>query len=181
MSGTGGKTLPSSNLYLCGMMGAGKSSVGKHLAAELKRPFVDSDESIIRMAGKGIREIFDEDGEPAFRDMESQVIEDLAKLENRVVALGGGAVIREKNRQLILNSGTLFYLSASTDTLLLRMNWDKNGRPLLAGLSEEGKKEKLSSTLKDRKAAYESAHYQISTNGLNTEQVAREVLNALPS
>lgn len=176
MSGHGKKPLPCDNLYLSGMMGAGKSAVARLLAQKLERDFADCDADITRMAGKSIAEIFEEDGEAAFRYLETQALRTLASRENLVVALGGGAVVREENRELLSQSGTTIFLAASVETLLLRLNFDPESRPLLAHLSKDGKRQKLISLLANRREAYESADFTVHTDGMSTDEVLCDIL-----
>jgi shikimate kinase len=119
------------NLVLIGMMGAGKTTVGRLLARRLKRPFHDSDQEIERRCGVGIPVIFDIEGEAGFRAREAQVIAELAALEDIVLATGGGAVLAEENRRRLAACGTVVYLHARPADLLERVRHDRN-RPLLA-------------------------------------------------
>src|SRR5215831_15611769 len=89
------------SIVLIGYRGSGKTTVGKRLADSLWQSFVDSDELIVKRAGKTIKEIFEQEGEPRFRDLESEVIREVAKLEDHVIALGGGAPLRAENREAI--------------------------------------------------------------------------------
>lgn len=106
------------NIVLTGMPGSGKSTIGKALAATMDREFFDSDEEIVRVAGKSIPQIFAEDGEAAFRDLESRVIRNLGEKESVVLATGGGAVLRERNVDLLRGNGRIFFLDAPLETLV---------------------------------------------------------------
>ena len=119
------------NLILVGMMGAGKTSVGRLLARRLKRTFYDSDEEIERRCGVRVTVIFDIEGEAGFRARESQAIADLCALDEAVIATGGGAVLAEANRSMIAARGTVVYLHARPVHLWHRLRHDRN-RPLLA-------------------------------------------------
>jgi shikimate kinase len=119
------------NLVLVGMMGAGKTTVGRLLARRLKRPFHDSDQEIERRCGVGIPVIFDIEGEAGFRAREAQVIAELSALEGIVLATGGGAVLVEQNRRRLAACGTVVYLHARPADLWARVRQDRN-RPLLA-------------------------------------------------
>jgi shikimate kinase len=121
----------SRNLILVGMMGAGKSTVGRLLARRLKRPFYDSDQEIERRCGVGIPVIFDIEGESGFRAREAQVIAELAALQGIVLATGGGVVLEEESRRRLAASGTVVYLHAPPAELWARVRHDRN-RPLLA-------------------------------------------------
>ena len=122
---------PGCNLFLVGMMGAGKTTVGRILARRLRRPFVDSDHEIERRCGVRIPVIFDIEGEAGFRQREAQVIAELTATEGIVLATGGGAVLAEENRRCLASRGTVVYLHALPETLHARVCQDRN-RPLLA-------------------------------------------------
>jgi len=119
------------NLFLVGMMGAGKSTIGRLLARRMKRPFLDSDHEIEQRCGVSVPVIFDIEGEPGFRAREAQVIVELAALEGIVLATGGGAVLPEDSRRCLAARGTVVYLHARPADLWLRVRHDRN-RPLLA-------------------------------------------------
>jgi len=106
------------NLVLIGMPGCGKSTLGKELASRLGKEFTDSDEEIVRLAGKPISEIFRTDGEEAFRDLESEVIRSLSERQGAVIATGGGAVLRKRNVEYLKGNGILLFLDAPPETLL---------------------------------------------------------------
>ena len=95
----------SKHLFLTGYRGTGKSTIGRHLAGQLSRRCVDLDEEIERRVGKTIRQIFDEGGEEAFRHFEAEALEAVTQAEASVIALGGGAIIKEGNRRLIAKTG----------------------------------------------------------------------------
>jgi shikimate kinase len=118
------------NIFLVGMMGAGKTSVGKALARELGKTFVDSDHVIEARTGVKIPVIFELEGEAGFRARESAVIDELTAQHNLVLATGGGAVLSEANRALLHARGTVIYLRASVQDLWHRTRHDRN-RPLL--------------------------------------------------
>ncbi len=119
------------NLYLVGLMGAGKTTVGRLLARRLKLRFLDSDHEIERRCGVKLPVIFEIEGEAGFRSRESQAIAELTVLEGIVLATGGGVVISSENRRLLAASGTVVYLCARPEDLYGRVRHDRN-RPLLA-------------------------------------------------
>ena len=119
------------NLYLVGLMGAGKTTVGRVLARRLKLRFLDSDQEIERRCGVKIPVIFEIEGEPGFRARESAAIAELAQLRGIVLATGGGVVGAPENRRLLAASGTVVYLHAQPESLFERVRHDRN-RPLLA-------------------------------------------------
>lgn len=115
---------PPTRLFLTGYRGTGKSTVARLLAAELGWESVDSDDVIEQQAGKTIAAMFDENGEPAFRDLEQQVIAELADNEQMVIALGGGAILCEATRQRLKQSGPVVWLTASPAILAKRLAAD---------------------------------------------------------
>lgn len=118
------------NIYLVGMPGAGKTTVGRQLARRLQRAFIDADHEIEARTGVRIPLIFDIEGELGFRDRESKVIAELANETNLIVATGGGAVLRPENRAALKRGGTVVYLHATPRLLFERTRLDPN-RPLL--------------------------------------------------
>ena len=119
------------NLFLVGMMGAGKTTVGRLLARRLKRAFFDSDHEIERRCGVRVPVIFDIEGEPGFRAREAHVIAELAAHDDIVLATGGGAVLDAGTRRRLAARGTVVYLHARPADLVQRVRHDRN-RPLLA-------------------------------------------------
>jgi shikimate kinase len=130
------------NIYLVGMPGAGKTTVGRQLARRMHRSFIDADHEIEARTGVRIPLIFDIEGEQGFRDRESKVIVELAAESNLVVATGGGAVLRPENRAAIKQGGTVIYLHAVPRLLFERTRLDPN-RPLLQVADPMGKIEEL--------------------------------------
>lgn len=120
----------SGNIFLVGMMGAGKTTIGKLLAQQLGKAFVDSDEEIQQRSGVTIPHIFDIEGEAGFRQREASVIQDLVLLDNIVLATGGGAVLNEKNCIALCCNGVVVYLKSTVHDLWHRTRHDRN-RPLL--------------------------------------------------
>ena len=119
------------NIYLVGMMGAGKTTAGKLLARRLKLDFLDSDQEIERRCGVTVPVIFEIEGETGFRSRESQAIAELTARDGVVLATGGGAVLAEANRRRLAARGTVVYLHARPEDLYRRVRYDKNP-PLLA-------------------------------------------------
>jgi shikimate kinase len=128
-SGQGDSVIPG-NIFLVGMMGAGKTSVGRVLAKRLNKVFYDSDHVIEERTGVKIPVIFEIEGEPGFRHRESSVIAELTMMDDVVIATGGGVVLARENRENLRARGTVVYLRASVKDLLNRTRHDKN-RPLL--------------------------------------------------
>ena len=173
---------PPRNIILVGFMASGKTSVGRALAARTGWTLVDADDVIVARAGKPIHHIFSEDGEPAFRDLESRVIADLCAGERQVIASGGGAFVNERNRAVMLAGGRVFFLSASPATILQRVRDEDAGgpiRPLLAptpgGENDYDPEARIAELLAQRTPAYSQAHDTINTDALTTEGVAEHI------
>lgn len=118
------------NIFLVGMMGAGKTTIGQSLAKKLGRKFFDTDQEIVSHTGVAIPVIFDIEGEGGFRQRERAILDDLARLDDAVIATGGGIILQESNREILKSSGTVVYLRANVDDLWRRTRRDRN-RPLL--------------------------------------------------
>jgi shikimate kinase len=117
-------------ISLVGLPGSGKSTVGRQLARRLQLPFFDSDHIIEERLGYSIREAFERDGEPPFRDLEEAVLDDLSRNPNAVISTGGGALLRSTTRQRLHDRGQVVYLNSTPDELFRRLRYDVN-RPLL--------------------------------------------------
>ncbi|MGQ9724753.1 MAG: shikimate kinase [Tepidimonas sp.] len=117
-------------VYLIGLPGAGKTTVGRQLARRLQLPFVDSDQVIEGRIGCTIRAFFEREGEAAFRDLEQAVIDELTRGDPCVLSTGGGAVLRPDNRRHLRERGRVFYLRSTPDELIRRLRHDRT-RPLL--------------------------------------------------
>lgn len=117
-------------ITLIGMPGGGKSTVGRHLSRRINVDFVDADQAVEQRIGCSIKQFFEREGEPAFRDVESSVLEDLANNSRGVIATGGGAVLREANRSLLRKHTTVIYLRSTPEELFRRLRHDTK-RPLL--------------------------------------------------
>jgi shikimate kinase len=154
-------------------MGTGKSSVGKLVAKELHREFVDADHEIEKREHSDIPAIFANAGEPHFRKVESEVIRDLSARENLVIAPGGGAVINPVNVENLAKTGVVICLRAKPETILERIGHDMN-RPLLRA---PDRMERIRELLAKRKTAYDSIPLQIETDGLATREVGRRVID----
>jgi len=161
------------NIYLIGMMGSGKSTVGKLLAKKMKMPFVDLDETIERSAGKSITDIFEIEGEDTFRKLES---DHLRTVLDSVVSCGGGIILREENCNFIQENGTAILLTASISELASRLD-ESDKRPLLAKDSTE---ETLTNLWLARQVHYLStANITIETDGKSPEQITNEIQSNL--
>jgi shikimate kinase/3-dehydroquinate synthase len=163
------------HILLYGPPGTGKSTVGKKLAANLNLPFIDLDRIIEMKAGIPISQIMEQQGEPAFRDLESQALQDLIHENESVVALGGGTLLRDENRTLAESNGRVVLLMADLPTLMQRMQNDAGKRPLLAGDLNA----KLSALLAKRGEHYSSFPLIVQMDGRLAEQNAHQIQLAL--
>jgi shikimate kinase len=171
------RRLKGCNLYLVGMMGSGKSTAGRPLAAALGYRFIDADETLERAAGCSIPEIFERDGEAAFRDLETAVLESIAPWHSLVVATGGGVVTRPRNWGL-LRQGLVVWLDASEELLLKRLRADPNPRPLLKAVDLDDRMVRL---LSERRRLYGEADLVIhQAIDASPQRVAEQILEALP-
>lgn len=134
----------SQRIFLVGPMGAGKTTVGKHLARLLGMGFFDLDSEIEARSGADISWIFDVEGEPGFRDRETAMLKELAAREAAIIATGGGIVLRAENREILVETGTVVYLAVPVATLIERTRSDTR-RPLLQVEDREAAVEKLAS------------------------------------
>lgn len=164
-------------LWLVGMMGAGKSAVGSHLAARLGRPFVDTDALVEEVAGKPIAAIFAEEGEAAFRRLERAAIERVAG-RSAIVALGGGAIAQPGVAERLAESGSVVYLRARPETLLARIG-DADGRPLLAGLDTVARLDRVRELLRTRQPDYARATLVVDVDDGDIDAVTDRVLAIL--
>jgi shikimate kinase len=153
--------MQSGNIFLVGMMGSGKTTVGKALARRLGREFVDCDREIVERTGVPIATIFEIEGEAGFRRREAAVLEELASRPNLVVATGGGAILAEQNRRLMRERGTVVYLKAALHHLHERTRRDLV-RPLLA---KGDRRETLAALLEIRDPLYRDAAHIIVESG----------------
>jgi 3-dehydroquinate synthase len=156
------------HVFLYGPPGTGKSTVGRQLARNLKLPFVDLDRVIEKNAGMSIPQIMETQGEPAFRDLESAALKNIVSEKTSVIALGGGALLRDENRAVAEENGQVFLLAAELNTLLVRLAAESELRPLLAGDLQS----KLTSLLEKRRAHYASFPLKLNVDGKSAEQNA---------
>ena len=159
------------HLFLYGPSGSGKTTIGKALAERLCLPFIDSDQIIEANAGMTIPQIVEAHGMAKVRELETAALEQIVKDKESVIALGGGALLREENRTLVEASGKVILLKAEPPTLIERLQNDPNERPLLAG----DLKSKLTEYLESRKEHYDSFQRTIHVDGKTLEEISREI------
>jgi len=164
------------NLYLVGMMGSGKSTAGRHLAELLGYRFLDADTSIEQVAGRSIPELFASEGEAGFRALEAAVLNQIASWHSLVVATGGGVVTRPENWGQ-LHQGVVIWLDAPEALLLERLRSDATPRPLLQTADPAAR---LTALLAERKPLYAQSDLHIVQDGRPAEEVAAQILEALP-
>ena len=160
------------NIFFVGLMGAGKTTVGKQLAKSLEMDFYDTDLEIEKRSGVRISTIFEMEGESGFRKREAAMIDELSQMQNIVLATGGGAVINPENRQLLASRGTVIYLRANVHDLFLRTRFDRN-RPLLQNTNAQAKLEQL---FAERDPLYrEVAHHIVDTGNQPVANIVHKI------
>lgn len=159
------------NIVLCGMMGAGKTSVGIKIADLTGMRWYDTDELIVQKYGK-IPAIFEFYGEERFREMESEIVRGISEEDNAVISTGGGCVLRPENSAALKKHGKIIFLKVDIAVLFERTGHTSDDRPLLKNTTFD----KMKELLDYRTPIYEScADHTIDTNGKDIEQVAREI------
>ena len=165
------------SIALIGFMGAGKTAVGKALAKKLNRKFVDLDYLIKHKVGKPIPEIFQQDGEDAFRELEIEVAKEVSRDKNLVIACGGGIVLNKINIDRLKNDSVIVYLTASPRVILKRTSGDREGRSLL---NVSDRISVIRELLRFRKPFYErAADIKINTSKLDIDSVIEQVISRL--
>ncbi|HEY8606939.1 MAG TPA: shikimate kinase AroK [Noviherbaspirillum sp.] len=164
------------NIFLVGLMGAGKTTIGRALAKRLNKTFIDSDHEIEARTGASIPLIFEIEGEASFRHRESEVIRDLTAQTNIVLATGGGAILKPENRALLKSRGRVVYLRTSINSILQRTGHDRN-RPLLQTADPRAKLEQLS---REREPLYmEVADFVVETGRPNVQLLVNTIIAQL--
>lgn len=162
-------------IALVGMMGVGKTSIGRRLAQRLQIPFVDADQEIVDAAGLSIPEIFEKFGEAHFRDGERRVIARLFDGKRKIIATGGGAFVNEETRQLMLERAIVIWLDADIDTLVERTA-RKGDRPLLANGDA---RQILTKLAQERNPLYAQAHVHVKSQSTPHEATLDAIMKAL--
>ena len=168
----------STRIFLIGPMGVGKTTIGRILAKDLRLDFVDCDVEIEERSGASIAWIFDVEGEEGFRERETQLLDELTARQNILIATGGGAVIKKKNREYLRDRGIVVFLDSSLDLLVKRTSRDKK-RPLLQNANP---KEVLDKIKSERDHLYrEIAHLRIFIDDNSSRNSANQILQQLKS
>jgi shikimate kinase len=164
------------NIFLIGMMGSGKTTIGKALALKMNYPFFDSDSEIEAKCGTSISTIFTLEGEVGFRKRERDIINFLTQKKNVVLATGGGAILYEDNRKALQNNGIVVYLTADLESLWQRTSQDKT-RPLL---DNKNPKEVLKNIYEQRDPIYRKlANYTFDTSKSNISSLLNQILHCI--
>ncbi len=163
-------------IFLIGYMGSGKSTIGKKLATRMKYDFLDMDAAIEKMTGKTISQIFQSDGEEAFRQLEHSVLLSACARKNIVISTGGGAPCYFNNMSLMNKSGITIYLQMHPDSLIKRIRESKTQRPLLQRVPEENISEYIKSHLAQREIFYKEASIIIKGENLKVEDLYIQLL-----
>jgi shikimate kinase len=167
-------------LTLIGYRATGKTTLARLLAERLGWPWIDADVEIERRAGKSIAQIFAADGEPAFRELEAQVIADLCRRDRLVLAAGGGAPLRPDSRLAMREGGKVVWLGAPPETILARMSGDATTAARRPSLTDKAPLQEIVHVLESRTPIYrQAAHLAIDTEGKTPEDLASEILEQL--
>lgn len=168
----------SGNIFLIGFMGCGKSTVAKELHRNYGMRLIEMDEALARQEGMSIADIFREKGEPYFRKIETELLENMQKISGTVVSCGGGAAMRQENVDCMRRSGKIVLLTAEPETILQRVK-NSDSRPLLRGRKNEAAIREL---MEERRPAYEkAADVVIRTDGKEIDTICRELLEKINS
>jgi len=180
------KETPAKHLVLIGYRGSGKSSVGREVARMLGLEWMDTDQAIQEKAGKSIRDIFAEDGEPAFREMETAILHELGtrgpELPSSVISSGGGMPMREENRRLIKRLGPVIWLKIKPETALVRITGDKQSADLRPALTLNPMALEIREMIAERAPFYAATADLTVENddpGVTTEDLASKILDQL--
>ncbi len=160
------------NIVLLGMMGAGKSTIGRLLSNKINLDFFDIDKIIEKEENSKITDIFKNNGEDYFRKIEEEVCLKILKLNKKIIALGGGSFLNSKIREEIQNNHLSFWLTWNTSTIIGRIKKSKN-RPLLKNMTEED----INRLFVNRKKIYEKAHFKINCENLSKNEIINKIIN----
>ncbi|GAN34985.1 MAG: shikimate kinase [Candidatus Brocadia sp. AMX2] len=165
------------NIILIGFRGTGKTTVGKILAQRMGKEFIDADEYLEQKEGKTIKNIFAVGGEKLFREIEAQIISELCILDNKVIATGGGAILREENVRKLRKNGIIIYLDADVDTIYKRIHEDTQTQQRRPSLTNRGAYEEIEYLLAYRRPLYDRiADFVVNTAGLSKNEAAKKII-----
>ena len=164
--------MPQKNIILTGFMGTGKTTLGRLLANQIGYEFIDTDAQIERQIGQTIADLFQTQGETAFRKLEAKLVKELAKREGLVIATGGGLVLNPKNVATLRKTGRIVCLTATPEEILTRISKQQDVRPLLR---EEDPQAKIIELMEQRKAVYQQFP-QLSTSELSCEELINQLV-----
>ena len=166
-------------LALIGYRGTGKTTVAQILAKRLGYAWIDADIEVEQRAGKSIAEIFEASGEEAFRDLETEVVADLCQRERTVLALGGGAILREENRNHLAQCQQIVWLRASAETIAQRLSGDPTTAARRPNLTNRGGLHEIEQMLATRDPIYRAcATLEVDTEGKAPSQIVEEIVGA---
>lgn len=167
-------------IALIGYRGTGKTTVAQLLAKHLQQDWIDADVELEERAGKTIAEIFQESGEAGFREIESEVVADLCQREKLVIALGGGAILRESNRSCMANCRAVVWLKASVETISERILGDPTTAERRPNLTNHGGRTEIEEMLVQREPIYRAcATLEVDTDNKAPAEIAEEIAAAL--
>jgi shikimate kinase len=170
------------NIVLIGFRGTGKSTVGKLLANRLERDFIDTDDYIESSTGKTIKDIFEKEGEESFRKTEAETIAKLSKMDNKVIAAGGGIVLKDENVKNLKSNGFLILLEATPEIIHDRISQDEKTSQQRPSLTNKESFDEITHLIDKRQQFYENAaNYTINTSYVPCEDVVREIITIIRS
>lgn len=165
------------NIILIGFRGTGKTTIGKILAQRLDKGFIDADEYLEQKQGKTIKDIFAEGGEKLFREIEARIIEELCLLNDRIIATGGGAILREENVRSLRKNGIIIFLDADVNTLYKRICRDAQTQRKRPNLTNRGAYEEIEYLLAYRRPLYDRmADFVINTAQISKNDAANKII-----
>ena len=159
------------NIVLVGFMGTGKTSIGKQVSLQLRMRYVDTDDVVEQESGRQISDIFAEDGEPAFRELEHQAVCQVSQLENHVISTGGGVVLKKENMTELQKNGIVFCLTATPEEIYRRVGHQTH-RPLL---QTPDPLSQIRSMLEERHRYYARADHIVSTTGRSFGEIIAHI------
>jgi shikimate kinase len=164
-------------VYLVGFMGVGKTTIGYQLSRALNMPFVDIDQYITNKYNTSVQEIFEQQGEAHFREIEKSALYDSFQIPNAVISTGGGTPCFFDNIEQMNKNGMTFYLKLPEDVILNRLSNSMRERPLVKDKSEEELKEIVQNLFESRRSFYEKAHYEVDAANKNALHYITRILS----